>query len=151
LTAATYAHLAKVEVFTESNAICTVRPRHILHFRCHRFNLFFCARETSEFVKENPDLAKLLLQQGTKHPTSQEGFRHQYDAVLRFNTQARLQQIEVPTLVLQGKKDRLVPPENGSILAKAIPNAKLVFFEKSAHVVVEEMEEVLKVITEFLL
>jgi pimeloyl-ACP methyl ester carboxylesterase len=106
---------------------------------------------TSEFAKENPDLAKLLLQQGTKHPTSQEGFRHQYDAMLGFDTQARLQQIKVPTLVLQGKKDRLVPPENGSILAKAIPNAKLVFFEKSAHGLVEEMEEVLKVITEFLL
>jgi proline-specific peptidase len=106
--------------------------------------------QTSEFVKENPDLAKLLLQQGTKHPTSQEGFKYQYDAVLGFNTQARLPQIKVPTLVLHGKKDRLIPPENGSILAKAIPNAKLVFFEKSAHVVAEEMEEVLKVITEFL-
>jgi pimeloyl-ACP methyl ester carboxylesterase len=105
--------------------------------------------QTSEFVKENPDLAKLLLQR--KHPTSQEGFRRQYDAVLGFNTQARLQQIRVPTLVLQGKKDRLVPPESGSILAKAIPNAKLVSFENSAHVLVEEMEEVLKVITEFLL
>ena len=106
---------------------------------------------TSEFVKENPDSARLLLQQGTKHPTSQEGFRHQYDAVLGFNTQARLQQIKVPTLVLQGKKDRLVPPENGSILAKAIPNAKLVYLENSAHLLVEEMEEMLKVITEFLL
>jgi proline-specific peptidase len=107
--------------------------------------------QTSEFVKENPDLVRLLLQQGTKHPTSQEGFRHQYDAVLRFSTQARLQQIKVPTLVLQGKKDRLVPPENSSILAKAIPNAKLVYLENSAHVLLEEMKEMLKVITEFLL
>ena len=107
--------------------------------------------QTSEFVKENPDLAKLLLQQGTKHPTSQEGFRHQYDAVLGFNTQARLQQIKVPTLVLHGRKDRLVPPENGSILAKAMPNAKLVFFEKSAHGLVEEIEKVTNVIKEFLL
>ena len=107
--------------------------------------------QTNEFAKENPDLAKLLLHQRTKHPTSQEGFRNQYGAILRFNTQARLQQIKVPTLVLQGKKDRLVPPENGSILAKAIPNAKLVYLENSAHVLLEEMEEMLKVITEFLL
>ena len=106
---------------------------------------------TSEFVKENPDLAKLLLQQGTEHPTSQEGFRHQYDAVLGFDTQARLQQIKVPTLVLQGKKDRLVPPENGSILAKAIPNAKLVSLEKSGHMLAEEMDEAIHTVTEFLL
>jgi pimeloyl-ACP methyl ester carboxylesterase len=107
--------------------------------------------QTSEFDKENPDLVRRLLQQRTKHPTSQEGFRHQYDAVLGFNTQARLQQIKVPTLVLQGKKDRLVPPENGSILAKAIPNATLVYLENSAHVLLEETEEMLKVIIQFLL
>jgi len=96
-------------------------------------------------------LIKLQLQQGTEHPTSQEGFRHQYEAVLGFNTQARLQRIKVPTLVLQGKKDRLVPPENGSILAKAISNAKLVFFENSAHRVIEEMNDVIRTITKSLL
>jgi len=42
-------------------------------------------------------------------------------------------------------------PEQGSILAKATPNAKLVYFEKSAHELAEEMREVTRVITEFLL
>ncbi|MEM3673176.1 MAG: hypothetical protein QW468_02965 [Candidatus Bathyarchaeia archaeon] len=30
-------------------------------------------------------------------------------------------------MVLYGKRDILVPPESGSILAKAIPNAELVY------------------------
>jgi pimeloyl-ACP methyl ester carboxylesterase len=62
-----------------------------------------------------------------------------------------LWQIKVPTLVLQGRKDFGLPLQAGSILAEGIPNAKLVYFEKSNHYFVEEMGEVIKVITEFLL
>jgi pimeloyl-ACP methyl ester carboxylesterase len=35
---------------------------------------------------------------------------------------------------MHGKKDILVPPENGQILADRIPGAKLAFFENSAHI-----------------
>jgi pimeloyl-ACP methyl ester carboxylesterase len=52
---------------------------------------------------------------------------------------------------LCGKRDILVPPENGPILAKAIPNAKLVYLEKSAHMLAEEMGEAVRIVTEFLL
>ena len=63
----------------------------------------------------------------------------------------RLSGIKAPTLALSGKRDTLCPPENGAILAKAMPNAKLVFFEKSAHALNEDMEEVIHTIIEFLL
>jgi pimeloyl-ACP methyl ester carboxylesterase len=110
---------------------------------------------TSEFIKENPDLARHLLQvfspAGNEYPISPEALMNRYDAILRFNSQTRLKYIKAPTLVLHGRKDTTVAPEEGSILAKAIPNAKLVFFEKSNHLLAEEMEEVLKVVTQFLL
>ena len=61
------------------------------------------------------------------------------------------QGIKTPTLVLSGKQDIVVLPENGPILTEAIPNAKLVYFEKSAHALTEDMEEVIHSITEFLL
>jgi len=51
---------------------------------------------------------------------------------------------------LNGKRDILVPPENGSILAEAIPNTKLVYSENSAHELAEEMEKVIRVLLEFL-
>jgi hypothetical protein len=41
--------------------------------------------------------------------------------------------------------------ENGSIFVKAISNAKLVNLEKSAHLLVEDMEEVIHVVMELLL
>jgi len=106
---------------------------------------------TADYVKENPDLVNLNHQRFWEHPPSKEGSRRQFNAVKGFNTQGRLHQIRVPTLVLHGKKDFVFPPENGAILAEAIPNAKLVFFKKSAHYLAEEMEEVIHVLTEFLL
>ena len=106
---------------------------------------------TSEFVKENPDLARSLLQLFDKYPISAKALMNRYDAMLRFNSQTRLKHIKAPTLVLHGRKDTTVAPEEGSILARAIPNAKLVYFEKSNHLLAEEMEQVLKVITQFLL
>jgi len=106
---------------------------------------------TSEFVKENPDLARSLLQVFNRYQISPKALMNRYDAMLRFNSQMRLKHIKAPTLVLHGKKDTTVAPEEGSILARAIPNAKLVYFEKSNHLLAEEMGEVIKVITEFLL
>jgi pimeloyl-ACP methyl ester carboxylesterase len=107
---------------------------------------------TSDFVKENPDMARLLFQRGAQYPISPEGLRLQYGAILRFNTRARLKHIKAPTLVLHGRKDTQIrPDQNGSSLAKGIPNARLVFFEKSNHLLAEEMEGVIHAMTEFLL
>jgi len=106
---------------------------------------------TSDFVKENPDLAKLLIQRAEENPISPEVLSHQHGAVLGFNAQARLKHVKAPTLVLHGRKDVSVPPENGSTLAKAIPKAKLVYFEKSNHMLAEEMGDVIHVLTDFLL
>jgi len=67
-----------------------------------------------------------------------------------FRTCGRLQKINVPTLVLHGLKDVEIPPENGSVLANAIPGAKLVYLEKSAHYLAEEMSELVHVLRDFL-
>jgi pimeloyl-ACP methyl ester carboxylesterase len=108
---------------------------------------------TSEFIKKNPDLARSLLQlvYNNKYPISLKALMNRYDAMLGFNSQTRLKHIKAPTLVLHGRRDMTVAPEEGSILARAIPNAKLVYFEKSNHMLAEEMGKVIKVITEFLL
>ena len=106
---------------------------------------------TSEFIDNNPDFVELQVQRMLKAPISPEVRMRQTRATVSFDSYDRLPRIKAPTLVLSGKQDIGVPPENGSILAKAIPNAKLVFFEKSGHALLEDMEEVIHSITEFLL
>jgi pimeloyl-ACP methyl ester carboxylesterase len=106
---------------------------------------------TANFVKKNPDFVDSYFKRFEEHPISKEGARRQWNALKQFNTQGRLKQIKAPTLVLHGRKDFAMPPKNGKILAEGIPNAKLVLFEKSGHALAEEMSEVIKAITEFLL
>jgi pimeloyl-ACP methyl ester carboxylesterase len=105
---------------------------------------------TEDFAKKNPDLVELMIQQILKAPISDEAFKRQANAIMEFDTHDRLPQIRAPTLTLHGKQDILIPPGNGSILAEAIPNAKLVHFEKSAHMLAEEMNEVITTLTDFL-
>ena len=105
---------------------------------------------TGDFIKNNTDFVELYVQRTLKAPISDEAFMRQVNALMSFETYDRLGQIKAPTLILQGKRDVLVPPENGSILAEAIPNAKLVYFENSAHVLAEEMEKVHSVLLDFL-
>jgi pimeloyl-ACP methyl ester carboxylesterase len=106
---------------------------------------------TKDFVDSNPDFMELVARQVLKAPISNEAFVRQLGAVMQFQTYDRLCNVEKPTLVLCGRKDILIPPENGPILAKAIPKAKLVQLGKSAHGLAEDMEEATKAITEFLL
>jgi pimeloyl-ACP methyl ester carboxylesterase len=113
--------------------------------RALRFNF------TSDFIDSNPEFVELLIQRTLKAPTSGEVLSHQRTAIMNFSAFDRLSGIKAPTLVLNGKRDVLCLPENGSILSRAIPNAKLVFFEKSAHALIEDMDEVIHSITDFLL
>jgi pimeloyl-ACP methyl ester carboxylesterase len=105
---------------------------------------------TEDFLKNNPGLAELAVHQMVKAPISDKAYVRQLKAILNFDTCGRLLHIKAPTLILQGKRDILVPPENASILDEAIPNAKLVYFENSAHGLLEETETVLRSVLEFL-
>lgn len=50
----------------------------------------------------------------------------------------RLPEIKVPTLILWGGKDRLIPPRWGEAFHRAIPGSRLVVFPKLGHVPQEE-------------
>ena len=49
------------------------------------------------------------------------------------NTADNLHTINVPTLVITGTKDRLIKPTSSEVIAKLIPNAKLVKVEGGSH------------------
>src|SRR5690242_11557834 len=86
-----------------------------------------------EFIER--DLAKLLplFTGALEYGFSLEAILGQVEAVMGHKTTDRLHQIAVPTLVITGDADRLVPPANSDILAKHIPNAKLVKIAGGSH------------------
>ena len=52
--------------------------------------------------------------------------------------EAKIKSLKLPTLILWGAKDRLIPPENGRNFARDIADSKLVMFEALGHVPHEE-------------
>jgi pimeloyl-ACP methyl ester carboxylesterase len=51
----------------------------------------------------------------------------------RFDVMTRLHGVEIPTLVLGGRDDRVTPPKYAAFLAGAIPGARLVEIEAAGH------------------
>lgn len=72
-------------------------------------------------------------------------------AVLTERVDDRLSEIHVPTLVLWGRQDQLIPLEVGQRYAKGISGAKFVTFDKCGHVPgAEHTQEFLAAVEEFL-
>ena len=55
------------------------------------------------------------------------------DGMLAADLRAHLRTLDVPTAVLHGRHDRLLPLADGEALAKGIRGARLVVFEESGH------------------
>ncbi len=53
----------------------------------------------------------------------------------------KIGRIAVPTLILWGREDALIPLESGERMAKTIPGAKLVVFDRIGHIPQEEAPE----------
>jgi pimeloyl-ACP methyl ester carboxylesterase len=60
--------------------------------------------------------------------------RRQLEAVLRWSSLRRLRHVRVPTLVIHGDKDRLIPASNGRLIARLIPGARLHILRGAGHV-----------------
>jgi 3-oxoadipate enol-lactonase len=78
------------------------------------------------------------------------GFAGQQRAIRDMDCADRLKEIKAETLVISGKYDLLMPPENGVLIAKEIPNSRFVLLENSAHAMIEETDYMVTLVSEFL-
>ena len=62
-----------------------------------------------------------------------EAYVAQLQGILAWEAYTRLPAIQVPTLVIHGESDRLVPPGNGRIISERIPDAELVMIPHASH------------------
>lgn len=76
--------------------------------------------------------------------------RAQLDALDKFDALDELGRIEVPTIVLGGRADMIVPGFGSEEIAAAIPGAELRMFETGHGCMVEEMAEFNAAVTTFL-
>ena len=83
---------------------------------------------------QRPDAIRFYLDSKKAQPHSAAEVAARAQAVAAFDVADQVREIAVPTLVITGKQDILVPPENSKMLAARIPNAELVEIDQAGHV-----------------
>jgi pimeloyl-ACP methyl ester carboxylesterase len=83
------------------------------------------------------DPAKLrpeLLKEQTRPGLSAPGFADAFTSIVGYDTRERLPEIEIPTLVVWGLNDKVVPVEAALGYHRLIPRSRLEIFERTGHV-----------------
>lgn len=105
--------------------------------RRNRLRPFFA----DAFVARNPHLLeRLLVWQADADPAAATR-EAQWTAWEGYDPRTHLEDVDVPSLVLHGTADRLVPVENGHALAEALPEGSIELIEGGGHLVGVEAPE----------
>jgi pimeloyl-ACP methyl ester carboxylesterase len=104
-----------------------------------------------KFIEKNPDIVEKRVAESLEYPTPVHGITRQAEAIMDHDTYELLPRIKLPTLVISGDNDRLIPVENSRILASRIPKAELAVIKGAGHeFFIEDADETNKVVLGFL-
>ncbi len=102
-------------------------------------------------IQQKPSVIQRYGEVSKRFPPAGQVLIHQLQAIQGHDTWADLANIQNPTLVLAGKEDVLVPPENSKILAERIPEARLHLIEGGGHqFLIEQPDAFNSAVLEFL-
>ncbi len=87
-----------------------------------------------EFIDAHRDIVERKIQSDLLYPSQLHAYKSQLDAYKAHDAYSRLSSLRVPTLVLVGDRDVLIPPENSRILAETIPGARLQSIMGAGHI-----------------
>lgn len=97
------------------------------------------------------DLALLDVFYAMSEQLGVDGFERQIEAIIsRADSRPLLPKITIPTLVVVGKEDTLIPPDDGKEIGAGIPGARLEQVENAGHMcMIERPETVTKLLAGF--
>lgn len=90
------------------------------------------------YCETHPDEWERIAENARYQPQSDESYQRQWMACQTHDTTARLGQIAIPTLVVHGDFDPLVPVQNGRHLAANIPGARYIEYPDTGHIPIVE-------------
>jgi pimeloyl-ACP methyl ester carboxylesterase len=88
---------------------------------------------SDDYVLQHPEEIEEFVEISMRYYQPADAFFRQFDACQRHDTGDRLSRLAVPTLIMTGDDDPLVPPENSRILKDLIAGADLVVFPGGRH------------------
>jgi pimeloyl-ACP methyl ester carboxylesterase len=89
---------------------------------------------------DRPGAVDITIRYAERASAPSEWFVDQLDAAIEHDQRARLGALRVPTLVITGAEDQMVPPRLGKALAEAIPGAEYVEIPEAGHSVNQEQQ-----------
>jgi pimeloyl-ACP methyl ester carboxylesterase len=105
---------------------------------------------TPKFILERNEFVQHIERMAVEFATHPEIFDRQVEALLEHDVKDRLGMLDVPTLVMCGRRDIFVPPELSQELASAIPNATLRLIDGGHAYNLEEFDAFNATVLEFL-
>jgi pimeloyl-ACP methyl ester carboxylesterase len=103
------------------------------------------------WAASHPSEVEELVRLSVEQPTPKYAFSAQLQALLSSDRSERVRDIAQPTLVIHGDADRLIPVQNGRLLAERIPGARLAILDGVGHMAMWEAPERLsRVVVDFL-
>ena len=104
-----------------------------------------------QFLESHLDLVEKMVLLRMEKPTPRYAWERQFAAARSFDIESKLTKIEVPTLILTGLDDHVLPSQNSFLLAERIPGAKLVTIPDAGHLFfIEKFEEYNRLVLNFL-
>jgi pimeloyl-ACP methyl ester carboxylesterase len=104
-----------------------------------------------DYLERHPEIAEEQMRREIALPTPLHAADLQFQAFATFDGSKALSSIRCPTLVLTGDLDELIAPQNSRMMAKLIPDAKLVIMQGRGHRVMWEAgEECASLVAEFI-
>jgi pimeloyl-ACP methyl ester carboxylesterase len=102
-----------------------------------------CRRRHGSRIAE--DVARRLA-----HPFAADAYEAQLYAATMHNCLGRLSRIQVPTMIVHGRHDRMIPVANAELTAARILHARLEILEQSGHLYPTEQPDVDETISAFI-
>jgi len=104
------------------------------------------------WTEANPGRFEEIVAARLERPTADETIAAHVAACYGFyDTGADVERIDAPALVLHGSDDLIVPPENGRLLARRLPNARYAELEGRGHnLMLEDPETFTALVLDFL-
>ena len=121
-----------IDIFDENVIdIFSLNPRELIFENL--FEIFLKIIFNENFVKENRNIIEDTFRKSLFKKKYGETLLKDIRAILKHDTIDRLKLINAETLIMTGKKDKLVPHEYSDILLNKIPNSKIKKIENVGH------------------
>ncbi|CAG8645216.1 1001_t:CDS:2, partial [Racocetra persica] len=92
-------------------------------------------KNLADYLLEHPDkfdkISEIILKTNVNRPF--EIFKRQWEAIKQSDLVSRIKEIKVPTLIIHGEVDEIVPIEEAELLSHEIPNTKFCRIPKVGH------------------